>query len=84
MGPFELMDLIGHDVNYKVTTTVHEAFLETLGIALATLKDNLSQHIGWAAKQAKVFLCLSRASQRRKHRHRSRGCSGTNFGHAHE
>ena len=26
MGPFELMDLIGHDVNYKVTTTVHEAF----------------------------------------------------------
>ena len=26
MGPFELMDLIGHDVNYKVTSTVHEAF----------------------------------------------------------
>ena len=25
MGPFELMDLIGHDVNYKVTSTVHEA-----------------------------------------------------------
>ena len=29
MGPFELMDLIGHDVNYKVTSTVHEAFLGT-------------------------------------------------------
>ena len=26
MGPFELMDLIGHDVNYEVTTTVFEAF----------------------------------------------------------
>lgn len=26
MGPFELMDLIGHDVNYAVTSTVHEAF----------------------------------------------------------
>ena len=26
MGPFELMDLIGHDVNHAVTSTVHEAF----------------------------------------------------------
>lgn len=26
MGPFELMDYIGHDVNYKVTQTVFEAF----------------------------------------------------------
>ena len=26
MGPFELMDLIGHDVNYAVTSTVHAAF----------------------------------------------------------
>lgn len=26
MGPFELMDLIGNDVNYKVTTRVFEAF----------------------------------------------------------
>ena len=26
MGPFELMDLIGHDVNFAVTSTVHAAF----------------------------------------------------------
>lgn len=26
MGPFELMDLIGHDVNYAVTCSVHAAF----------------------------------------------------------
>jgi 3-hydroxybutyryl-CoA dehydrogenase len=26
MGPFELMDLIGVDVNYSVTTSMHEAF----------------------------------------------------------
>ena len=26
MGPFQLMDLIGHDVNYAVTSTVHAAF----------------------------------------------------------
>lgn len=28
MGPFELMDLIGNDVNYAVTTTVFEAFYQ--------------------------------------------------------
>lgn len=26
MGPFELMDLIGHDVNYAVTSSVHAAY----------------------------------------------------------
>ncbi len=26
MGPFELMDLIGHDVNFAVTSSVYEAF----------------------------------------------------------
>ena len=26
MGPFELMDLIGHDVNYSVTQSVHSAY----------------------------------------------------------
>ena len=26
MGPFELMDLIGHDINYAVTSSVHSAF----------------------------------------------------------
>jgi len=26
MGPFELMDLIGIDVNYAVTTSVYEGF----------------------------------------------------------
>jgi 3-hydroxybutyryl-CoA dehydrogenase len=28
MGPFELMDLIGHDVNFAVTRTVFEAFFD--------------------------------------------------------
>ncbi|HZX27674.1 MAG TPA: 3-hydroxyacyl-CoA dehydrogenase NAD-binding domain-containing protein, partial [Telluria sp.] len=26
MGPFELMDLIGHDINYSVTQSVHNAY----------------------------------------------------------
>ncbi|HTK36540.1 MAG TPA: 3-hydroxyacyl-CoA dehydrogenase [Caulobacteraceae bacterium] len=28
MGPFELMDLIGHDVNFAVTSSVYEAFFQ--------------------------------------------------------
>lgn len=28
MGPFELMDLIGHDVNYAVTTSVFDAYYQ--------------------------------------------------------
>ncbi len=28
MGPFELMDLIGHDINYTVTNTVWQAFYQ--------------------------------------------------------
>jgi len=28
MGPFELMDLIGHDVNYAVTRSVYEAYCQ--------------------------------------------------------
>ena len=28
MGPFELMDLIGHDVNYAVTNSVFDAYFQ--------------------------------------------------------
>lgn len=28
MGPFELMDLIGHDVNYAVTSSVYQSFFQ--------------------------------------------------------
>ena len=28
MGPFELMDLIGHDVNFAVTRSVYDAFFD--------------------------------------------------------
>ena len=30
MGPFELMDLIGIDVNYAVTASVYEGFREAI------------------------------------------------------
>lgn len=38
MGPLELMDLIGHDVNYAVTNSVYEAFYQD-----ARFKPNLLQ-----------------------------------------
>ena len=28
MGPYELMDLIGHDINFAVTRSVYEAFFD--------------------------------------------------------
>ena len=31
MGPFELMDYIGNDINYTVTETVFTSFISTLG-----------------------------------------------------
>ena len=40
MGPFELMDLIGHDVNYAVTSTVHAGFSGIPATGQATPKDS--------------------------------------------
>ena len=51
MGPFELMDLIGHDVNYKVTSTVHEAFLGTPDTDPATPNASWSLPTGWGEKR---------------------------------
>jgi 3-hydroxybutyryl-CoA dehydrogenase len=51
MGPFELMDLIGNDVNYAVTTTVFEAFYQD-----PRYRPNLIQkrHVeaGWLGRKA--------------------------------
>jgi 3-hydroxybutyryl-CoA dehydrogenase len=52
MGPFELMDLIGNDINYAVTSTVFEAFYHD-----SRYRPNLIQksHIdaGWLGKKVK-------------------------------
>lgn len=46
MGPFELMDFIGHDVNYKVTETVWEQFFYD-----PRFKPSLSQKRLYEAKR---------------------------------
>lgn len=46
MGPFELMDFIGHDVNYKVTETVWEQFFYD-----ARFKPSLTQKRLYEAKR---------------------------------
>lgn len=52
MGPFELMDLIGNDINYAVTFTVFEAFYHD-----SRYRPNLIQksHVdaGWLGKKVK-------------------------------
>ncbi|MDZ7816415.1 MAG: 3-hydroxyacyl-CoA dehydrogenase family protein [Planctomycetota bacterium] len=59
MGPFELMDLIGHDVNYEVTSTVFEAFyydprLQTL---LCSKTDGRSR-LAWTENLVEVFITM--------------------------
>lgn len=41
MGPFELMDLIGHDVNYAVTRSVFEAFYNDPRFAPSLIQQEL-------------------------------------------
>ncbi|HIL20608.1 MAG TPA: 3-hydroxyacyl-CoA dehydrogenase, partial [Candidatus Thioglobus sp.] len=41
MGPFELMDLIGLDVNYSVTQTVYESFYQDKRFTPSTLQKEL-------------------------------------------
>ena len=44
MGPFELMDLIGHDANYKVTSTVLRHSLGTPDTGPATQRQLVAAH----------------------------------------
>jgi 3-hydroxybutyryl-CoA dehydrogenase len=41
MGPFELMDLIGHDVNFSVTKSVHQAYFGDPRFAPSVLQQEM-------------------------------------------
>jgi 3-hydroxybutyryl-CoA dehydrogenase len=41
MGPFELMDLIGHDVNFSVTRSVHQAYFGDPRFAPSVLQQEM-------------------------------------------
>lgn len=50
MGPFELMDFIGNDVNYAVTTTVFEAFYYDPRYKPALTQKRLNE-AGWLGRK---------------------------------
>lgn len=50
MGPFELMDMIGHDVNFAVTRTVYEAFFYDPRYKPSLLQKDLVD-AGWLGRK---------------------------------
>ena len=48
MGPFELMDLIGHDVNYAVTQSVFDAYYHDPRFTPSIIQKELLNEIGRA------------------------------------
>jgi 3-hydroxybutyryl-CoA dehydrogenase len=51
MGPFELMDMIGHDVNYAVTATVYQAFNQDPRFKPSLLQKELVD-AGWLGRKS--------------------------------
>jgi len=51
MGPFELMDFIGHDVNYRVTETVYQAMFQDPRYRPSLTQKSLLD-AGWLGRKA--------------------------------
>jgi 3-hydroxybutyryl-CoA dehydrogenase len=51
MGPFELMDLIGHDVNFAVTRSVHAAFYGDPRFSPSIVQQELVE-AGWLGRKS--------------------------------
>ena len=50
MGPFELMDLIGHDINFAVTRSVHAAYFGDPRFSPSILQQELVE-AGWLGRK---------------------------------
>ncbi len=61
MGPFELMDLIGHDVNYSVTQSVHQAYFGDPRFTPSVLQRRWSTPAFSAANRAAAFTATAKA-----------------------
>jgi 3-hydroxybutyryl-CoA dehydrogenase len=55
MGPFELMDLIGIDVNFAVTTTVYKDYFYDSKYKPSLLQQRMSEAKLWGRKTGKGF-----------------------------
>jgi 3-hydroxybutyryl-CoA dehydrogenase len=55
MGPFELMDMIGIDINFAVTTSLHEAFLPNPKFAPSRVQQEMIEAGQLGRKTGKGF-----------------------------
>ena len=62
MGPFELMDLIGHDVNFAATESLYRSFLKIRGFAQARFSIKWSWEGISEGKRVGVFTSMTRNS----------------------
>ncbi|AQU84105.1 MULTISPECIES: 3-hydroxyacyl-CoA dehydrogenase PaaH [unclassified Halomonas] len=68
MGPFELMDLIGHDVNYAVTRSVFDAYYGDTRFKPSLVQHALVEAGRLGRKSGQGFYGYFREEQRDKHR----------------
>jgi len=64
MGPFELMDLIGHDVNYAVTCSVFDAFYNDQRFLPSLIQKELVDAGHFGRKSGRGFYDYSEGAQK--------------------
>ena len=64
MGPFELMDLIGHDVNYAVTCSVFEAFYNDQRFLPSLIQKELVDAGHFGRKSGRGFYDYSEGAEK--------------------
>lgn len=69
MGPFELMDFIGHDVNYRVTESVFEAFFYDPKFKPSFTQKRLFEAGYYGRKSGKGFYSYSEDAHRNEPQH---------------
>lgn len=67
MGPFELMDFIGHDVNFRVTESVYQSFFQDPRYRPSLTQKRLFEAGHYGKKTAKGFFDYSVADQVGEH-----------------
>ena len=58
MGPFELMDFIGNDVNYAVTESVFKAFILIQGTSHHLRRSNMLKRVGLEERQKEAIMII--------------------------
>ncbi len=64
MGPCELTDLIGQDVNFSVTQSVYQEFFMSHATVQASFKKNWSMQVLGVVSQNKAFILITKKSVR--------------------